>query len=125
MFAGGDIQQQQSVGVRRTTRKFKTGGIVVTAVQQAAAYDTSGSSCVSRRMRDTSSGHIKYGSPGATDGAANILQQYRNNGFVKVNKKPAAAISLDTASLVRKVKTKLKKRKSRTLGNAVANAVVK
>ncbi|XP_034487960.1 uncharacterized protein LOC117792097 [Drosophila innubila] len=118
-------QQQHSVHSRRTTGKFKTGGIVVTAVQQSAANNTTGSGCVSRRIRHSSGMHKKCGSSGETDGAVNMLQQYRNSSSVQMSNKPAAAISLDTASLVRKVKTKFKKRKSRTLANAVATAVVK
>ncbi|KAM8718785.1 hypothetical protein ACLKA7_001488 [Drosophila subpalustris] len=116
---GGGVQQ--SVG--RATSKFKTSGIVVTALQQSAA-NTTGSGCVSRRIRHSSGLHIKCGgsSSGAAVGAANMLQLRNSSSSAQVNK-PSAAISMDTSSLVRKVKTKLKKRKSRTLANAATAAV--
>ncbi|KAL7742899.1 hypothetical protein ACLKA6_016259 [Drosophila palustris] len=116
---GGGVQQ--SVG--RATSKFKTSGIVVTALQQSAA-NTTGSGCVSRRIRHSSGLHIKCGgsSSGAAVGAPNMLQHRNSSSSAQVNK-PSAAISMDTSSLVRKVKTKLKKRKSRTLANAATAAV--
>lgn len=93
----------------RAPSKFKTGGIVVTAVQQSTV-NPAGNGGISRRVRHSS---------GVNVGSGNMLQQYRNNNLLQSNKS-VAGISLDTVSLVRKVKTKLKKRKSRTLVNAAS-----
>ncbi|XP_064551673.1 uncharacterized protein Nna1 isoform X8 [Drosophila montana] len=100
---------QHSAG--RTSNKFKASGLVVTAVQQ----DSGGGGGVSRRMRHAGGSLIKSGSSGIATGAHNMLQ-YRNTNTLPANKS-VAGISLDTVSLVRKVKTKLKKRKSRTVAN--------
>ncbi|XP_070062704.1 cytosolic carboxypeptidase Nna1 isoform X4 [Drosophila virilis] len=102
---------QYSAG--RTTNKFKASGLVVTAVQQ----DSGGAGGVSRRMRHAGGPLIKSGSSGIATGALN-MPQYRNTKTLPANKS-VAGISLDTVSLVRKVKTKLKKRKSRTVANVV------
>lgn len=93
----------------RAPSKFKTGGIVVTAVQQSTV-NPAGNGGISRRVRHSS---------GVNVGSGNMLQQYRNNNLLQSNKS-VTGISLDTVSLVRKVKTKLKKRKSRTLVNAAS-----
>lgn len=93
----------------RAPSKFKTGGIVVTAVQQSTV-NPAGNGGVSRRVRHSSGVNVASG---------HMLQQYRNNNLLQSNKS-VTGISLDTVSLVRKVKTKLKKRKSRTLVNAAS-----
>ncbi|XP_030564483.1 cytosolic carboxypeptidase Nna1 isoform X2 [Drosophila novamexicana] len=101
---------QHSAG--RTANKFKASGLVLTAVQQDSGGGGGG---VSRRMRHAGGSLIKSGSSGIATGAHKMLQ-YRNTNTLPANKS-VAGISLDTVSLVRKVKTKLKKRKSRTVAN--------
>ncbi|XP_051864399.1 cytosolic carboxypeptidase Nna1 isoform X2 [Drosophila albomicans] len=116
--------QQQSAG-GRTASKFKTGGIVVTAVQQSIVSNTVAGSAggVSRRMRHAGLVHLKSGPTTVVDDD-NAVQYRRNSSSVQINKPTTAGgISLDTVSLVRKVKTKLKKRKSRTLAKAASAAV--
>lgn len=103
----------------RAPSKFKTGGIVVTAVQQSTV-NPAGNGGLSRRVRHSGGLHIKSGSSGLNVGAGNMLQ-YRNSNLMQSNKS-AGGISLDAVSLVRKVKTKLKKRKSRTMANAASGA---
>ncbi|KAH8308543.1 hypothetical protein KR044_001741, partial [Drosophila immigrans] len=116
--SAASLQQQSAVG-RSSTSKFKTGGIVVTAVQQSMVKTAGSAGGVSRRMRHAGVLHIKNGSTAVADDD-NALQ-YRRNSSVQINKPTTAGgISLDTVSLVRKVKTKLKKRKSRTLAKAAS-----
>ncbi|KAH8421133.1 hypothetical protein KR222_004671, partial [Zaprionus bogoriensis] len=113
----------------RTPSKFKAGGIVVTAVQQPTTLNPTGNGGVTRRVRHSVGLHIKSSSGATVDGhgGATVLQyrggnhkSHGNQGHLLQANKSAAGISLDTVSLVRKVKTKLKKRKSRTLSNAAA-----
>ncbi|XP_050746470.1 cytosolic carboxypeptidase Nna1 isoform X3 [Drosophila biarmipes] len=100
-------------GGGRAPNKFKTGGLVITAVQQPANMPGGGSS---RRMRNAAGLQAKS-STGALGSSSGLQMQYqRSSGNVQANKS-ATGISLDTVNLVRKVKTKLKKRKSRTLSN--------
>ncbi|EDW00292.1 GH12783 [Drosophila grimshawi] len=123
-------------GMQRTTSKFKTGGIVVTAVQQSTVNHAApvGAAGVSRRIRHAHAhthshthGHMGHTHThnagliikGSCNGAADNILQYRNANALQANKS-TTGFSLDTVSLVRKVKTKLKKRKSRTLANAAA-----
>ncbi|XP_030379191.1 cytosolic carboxypeptidase Nna1 isoform X2 [Scaptodrosophila lebanonensis] len=96
-------QQQQSRGGRGPS-KFKTGGLVITAVQQS-------STGANRKLRNNGNPQLKSASAVAAAAAANMLQ-YRTN-MAQITK-PATDMTLETVSLVRKVKTKLKKRKSRT-----------
>jgi len=99
-------------GGGRAPNKFKTGGLVITAVQQPANMPGGGSS---RRMRNAAGLQAKS-SIGALGSSSGQMQYQRSNGNVQANK-TSTGISLDTVNLVRKVKTKLKKRKSRTLSN--------
>ncbi|XP_032582263.1 cytosolic carboxypeptidase Nna1 isoform X8 [Drosophila sechellia] len=109
MHSAGVMGQMQGNGGGRAPNKFKTGGLVITAVQQPTNM-TGGSS---RRMRNAAGLQAK-GSNGALGSSSGQMQYQRSNASVQANKS-ATEISLDTVSLVRKVKTKLKKRKSRTL----------
>ncbi|KAH8385734.1 hypothetical protein KR093_008774 [Drosophila rubida] len=119
--AAVDLQQQSTVG--RSTNKFKTGGIVVTAVQQSLVKNAGSAAGVSRRMRHAGLLHIKNGRNTVVNDD-NATQYRRNSSSVQINKPiTPSGISLDTVSLVRKVKTKLKKRKSRTLSKAAPAAV--
>ncbi|XP_023167196.2 cytosolic carboxypeptidase Nna1 isoform X3 [Drosophila hydei] len=101
----------------RTTSKFKTSGLVVTAVQQSGGTHAGGVS-VSRRIRHAGGQVAKNGSNSVAPDAHNI-HQYRAVNTLQEDKS-VAGISLDTVNLVRKVKTKLRKRKSRTFENAAA-----
>ncbi|KRG07393.1 uncharacterized protein Dmoj_GI14008, isoform F [Drosophila mojavensis] len=93
----------------RITSKFKTGGIVVTAVQQSLGSHAGGVN-VSKRFPHTGGLPIKNSSNSLASDTQNMFQ-------CRIENKQVAGISLDTVNLVRKVKTKLKKRKSRTLAN--------
>jgi len=101
-----------AVDLLQQVNKFKTGGLVITAVQQPANMPGGGSS---RRMRNAAGLQAKS-SIGALGSSSGQMQYQRSNGNVQANK-TSTGISLDTVNLVRKVKTKLKKRKSRTLSN--------
>ncbi|XP_070132656.1 cytosolic carboxypeptidase Nna1 isoform X2 [Drosophila bipectinata] len=98
----------------RAPNKFKTGGLVITAVQQPS--NVPGGS--SRRMRNAAGLHAKSSTgivgPGSGSGAMHF-QTTRGGGTMVQATKSSTGITLDTVNLVRKVKTKLKKRKSRTL----------
>ncbi|XP_039226025.1 cytosolic carboxypeptidase Nna1 isoform X12 [Drosophila yakuba] len=109
MHSAGVMGHMQGNGGGRAPNKFKTGGLVITAVQQPT--NMAGGS--SRRMRNAAGLQAK-GSNGALGSSSGQMQYQRSNGSVQANKS-ATGISLDTVNLVRKVKTKLKKRKSRTL----------
>ncbi|XP_017063764.1 cytosolic carboxypeptidase Nna1 isoform X7 [Drosophila eugracilis] len=109
--AGVMGHMQGNGGGGRAPNKFKTGGLVITAVQQPA--NMPGGS--SRRMRNAAGLQAKS-STGAMGSSSGQMQYQRSNGNVQANKS-STGISLDTVNLVRKVKTKLKKRKSRTLSN--------
>ncbi|XP_043660578.1 uncharacterized protein LOC122624884 isoform X6 [Drosophila teissieri] len=109
MHSAGVMGHMQGNGGGRAPNKFKTGGLVITAVQQPT--NMAGGS--SRRMRNAAGLQAK-GSNGALGSSSGQMQYQRSNGNVQANKS-ATGISLDTVNLVRKVKTKLKKRKSRTL----------
>ncbi|XP_015010661.2 uncharacterized protein LOC6551126 isoform X2 [Drosophila erecta] len=109
MHSAGVMGHMQGNGGGRAPNKFKTGGLVITAVQQPTNM-TGGSS---RRMRNAAGLQAK-GSNGALGSSSGQMQYQRSNGNVQANKS-VTGISLDTVNLVRKVKTKLKKRKSRTL----------
>ncbi|XP_046867292.1 cytosolic carboxypeptidase Nna1 isoform X7 [Drosophila willistoni] len=92
--------------------KFKTGGLVITAVQQPRNLPGG-----SRRMRNAAAGIGGGGAGGGigtTTTTTTLLQYQRSSHSVQMHKS-STGISLDTVNLVRKVKTKLKKRKSRTL----------
>ncbi|XP_016969324.1 cytosolic carboxypeptidase Nna1 isoform X3 [Drosophila rhopaloa] len=109
--AGVMGHMQSNGGGGRAPNKFKTGGLVITAVQQPT--NMPGGS--SRRMRNAAGLQTKS-STGALGSSSGQMQYQRSNGNVQANKS-STGISLDTVNLVRKVKTKLKKRKSRTLSN--------
>ncbi|XP_033238547.1 cytosolic carboxypeptidase Nna1 isoform X5 [Drosophila pseudoobscura] len=126
-YSAGMINPQHA----RRTSKFKTGGLVVTAVQQPSMAP--GSSSSSRRMRNAaglpgkaSTGHnaglgAATGSISSGGGGGGLLQYQRNSSTtIQISKSSTTAINLDTVNLVRKVKTKLKKRKNRTLSNGAA-----
>ncbi|KAH8273289.1 hypothetical protein KR018_005272, partial [Drosophila ironensis] len=105
-------------GGMRAPNKFKTGGLVITAVQQPTVINGGGGS---RRMRNAAGLHVKSstGTMGSGSGSGCGIQYQaapRGAGHSN-NQKSSTAIALDTVNLVRKVKTKLKKRKSRTLSN--------
>lgn len=93
----------------RITSKFKTSGIVVRAVQQSVG-NHAGVVNVSRRIRHAGGLPTKNDSNSVASDTQNIFQ-------CRTEDKSVAGISLGTVNLVRKVKTKLKKRKSRTLAN--------
>ncbi|XP_068159892.1 cytosolic carboxypeptidase Nna1 isoform X6 [Drosophila tropicalis] len=90
--------------------KFKTGGLVITAVQQPRNVPGG-----SRRMRNAAAGIGGGGGIGTTTTTTTTLLQYQRSSHSVQMHKSSTGISLDTVNLVRKVKTKLKKRKSRTL----------
>ncbi|XP_034124763.1 cytosolic carboxypeptidase Nna1 isoform X4 [Drosophila guanche] len=126
-YSAGMINPQHG---HRGPSKFKTGGLVVTAVQQPGMAP--GSSNSSRRMRNAaglpvkaSQGHTALGAAAngsISSGNGNGLLQYQRNSAAntQISKSSTTGISLDTVNLVRKVKTKLKKRKSRALTNGAA-----
>ncbi|KPU75453.1 uncharacterized protein Dana_GF22597, isoform C [Drosophila ananassae] len=99
----------------RAPNKFKTGGLVITAVQQPA--NVPGGS--SRRMRNAAGLHAKSSTgivgSGSGSGTMHFQTTRGSGGNMPLANKSSTAITLDTVNLVRKVKTKLKKRKSRTL----------
>lgn len=109
MHSAGVMGNMQGNGGGRAPNKFKTGGLVITAVQQPTNMTGGGS----RRMRNAAGLQAK-GSNGALGSSTGQMQYQRSNASVQANKS-ATEISMDAVSLVRKVKTKLKKRKSRTL----------
>ncbi|KAH8368091.1 hypothetical protein KR084_006864 [Drosophila pseudotakahashii] len=112
--AGVMGHMQGGGGGGRAPNKFKTGGLVITAVQQPANMPGGSSS---RRMRNAAGLQAKS-STGAMGSSSGMQMQYqRSNGNGVQANKSSTGISLDTVNLVRKVKTKLKKRKSRTLSN--------
>ncbi|XP_017141205.1 cytosolic carboxypeptidase Nna1 isoform X8 [Drosophila miranda] len=125
-YSAGMINPQHA----RRTSKFKTGGLVVTAVQQPGMAP--GSSSSSRRMRNAaglpgkaSTGHnagLGAATGSISSGSGGGLLQYQRNSSttIQISKSSTTAINLDTVNLVRKVKTKLKKRKNRTLSNGAA-----
>ncbi|XP_070075065.1 cytosolic carboxypeptidase Nna1 isoform X2 [Drosophila takahashii] len=121
MHSAGVMQGGSNGGGGRAPNKFKTGGLVITAVQQPA--NMPGGSSSSRRMRNAAGGLQAKSSTGVMGSSSSGMQmQYQrssggNGNGVQANNKSSAGISLDTVNLVRKVKTKLKKRKSRTLAN--------
>ncbi|XP_017036090.1 cytosolic carboxypeptidase Nna1 isoform X3 [Drosophila kikkawai] len=125
--AGSMPGRMHSAGVivGRGPNKFKTGGLVITAVQQPAKMP--GGSNSSRRMRNAASGTLQAKSSSSTgvvnqlSGGALQFQRSTNggSGMLTANKSQTG-ITLDTVNLVRKVKTKLKKRKSRTLSTGAA-----
>ncbi|XP_020797937.1 uncharacterized protein LOC110176059 isoform X6 [Drosophila serrata] len=118
--------------VGRGPNKFKTGGLVITAVQQPAKMPGGNGSSNSRRMRNAAAGTLqaKSSSTGVVNQLSGAMHFQRNSnsngggggsssGTLAPNKSQTG-ISLDTVNLVRKVKTKLKKRKSRTLSTGAA-----
>ncbi|XP_030246168.1 cytosolic carboxypeptidase Nna1 isoform X3 [Drosophila navojoa] len=98
----------------RIASKFKTSGIVVTAVQQSVGSYAGGVN-LSTRIRHAGGQPIKKCSNSVASDSQNMFQ-------CRTEDKSVAGISLDTVNLVRKVKTKLKKRKSRTLANDAATS---
>ncbi|KAH8238410.1 hypothetical protein KR032_006502 [Drosophila birchii] len=133
--AGSMPGRMHSAGVivGRGPNKFKTGGLVITAVQQPAKMPGGGGSSSSRRMRNAAAGTLqaKSSSTGVVNQMSGAMQFQRgsnggggggggsSSGTLAPNKSQTG-ISLDTVNLVRKVKTKLKKRKSRTLTTGAA-----
>ncbi|KAH8392975.1 hypothetical protein KR200_007204, partial [Drosophila serrata] len=132
--AGSMPGRMHSAGVLvgRGPNKFKTGGLVITAVQQPAKMPGGNGSSNSRRMRNAAAGTLqaKSSSTGVVNQLSGAMQFQRNSnsngggggsssGTLAPNKSQTG-ISLDTVNLVRKVKTKLKKRKSRTLSTGAA-----
>ncbi|KAH8266363.1 hypothetical protein KR038_007040 [Drosophila bunnanda] len=113
--------------VGRGPNKFKTGGLVITAVQQPSKMPGGGGSSSSRRMRNAAAGTLqaKSSSTGLVNQLSMQFQRHSNGGGgsgsgALAPNKSQTGITLDTVNLVRKVKTKLKKRKSRTLSTGAA-----